>query len=102
MKSVRSQILCCSRCRYYTPEGRRGGQCGMLGVPVQGRWNSCSLSMPVFVTPLPEISPLEFLPQSIEIHLPEPVEIAATASAVSTPAANEPVQSGAPSSLAVA
>lgn len=73
MKAMGCQVLCCSRCRHYSPEGRRGGQCSQLGVPVQGQWNACSLSMPTFVTPIPELSPLEFLPSPIEIHFPEPV-----------------------------
>jgi hypothetical protein len=72
MKTMGCQISCCSRCRHYTPEGRRGGHCSQLGVPVQGRWQACSLSMPVFMTPLPELSALEFLPQPIEVHFPEP------------------------------
>ena len=73
MKMMGCQVLCCSRCRHYTPEGRRGGHCGQLGVPVQGRWNACSLSIPVFATAMPDINPLELLPQHIEIHLPDPV-----------------------------
>ncbi len=106
MTSVRGQILCCSRCRYYTPEGRRGGQCGQLGVPVQGRWQACSLSMPVFVTQLPEISPLEFLPQAIEIHLPSEHGVTEQVSAVTGSAndelANELAKPMSASSLAVA
>lgn len=61
----------CSRCNHYTPEGRRGGHCGQLGVPVQGKWKACSLAMPVFLTPLSELQPLEILPKPLEIHLPE-------------------------------
>lgn len=62
----------CSRCRYYTPEGRRGGHCSLLGVPVQGRWDACSLAAPLFMASIPELDPLELLPQPIEIHFPEP------------------------------
>jgi hypothetical protein len=75
MQRMGCQVLCCSRCRHYTPEGRRGGHCDQLGVPVQGRWNACSLSMPVFATAMPDIHPLELLPQPIEIHLPDPVTV---------------------------
>ncbi len=38
----------CRNCRFYEPEGRRGGQCQQLGVPVCGHWNSCSLAIPPF------------------------------------------------------
>ena len=77
MKFVAS---CCSRCSHYTPEGRRGGQCGQLGVPVKGQWKACSLSVPVFLTSLSDLQPLEILPKPIAIRLPEsrlePVESA--------------------------
>lgn len=35
-------------CRYYMPEGRRGGNCSQLSVSVQGSWTACSLARPVF------------------------------------------------------
>ncbi|MFB2938941.1 hypothetical protein ACE1B6_27120 [Aerosakkonemataceae cyanobacterium BLCC-F154] len=38
----------CKSCRYYTPEGRRGGNCQQLGVPVRGGWKACSLALPPF------------------------------------------------------
>lgn len=66
------QPLRCSRCRCYTPEGRRGGYCSLLGAPVQGGWDACSLAVPVFMASIPELDPLELLPQPIEIHFPEP------------------------------
>jgi len=31
--------------------------------------------MPVFATAMPDIHPLELLPQPIEIHLPDPVTV---------------------------
>jgi hypothetical protein len=73
MKSTTLHTTCCSRCTHYTPEGRRGGQCGQLGVPVKGGWKACSLAVPVFLTPLPELKELEFLPQPIEVHLAEKI-----------------------------
>jgi hypothetical protein len=66
------QPSCCSRCRHYTPEGRRGGHCSQLGVPVQSGWSACSLGVPVFMAAVPALDPLELLPQPIEIHFPEP------------------------------
>ncbi|MGL5058645.1 MAG: hypothetical protein ACRC62_01590 [Microcoleus sp.] len=38
----------CRHCRHYTPEGRRGGLCQQLGVPVQSQWSACSLAAPPF------------------------------------------------------
>ncbi len=38
----------CRYCRYFTPEGRRGGNCQQLGVPVQGKWKACCLAIPPF------------------------------------------------------
>lgn len=38
----------CRSCRYYTPEGRRGGNCQQLGVQVRGGWQACSLAIPAF------------------------------------------------------
>lgn len=38
----------CRYCRYFTPEGRRGGSCEQLGVPVQSKWKACMLALPPF------------------------------------------------------
>ncbi|MEM7066862.1 MAG: hypothetical protein AAF572_27320 [Cyanobacteria bacterium P01_B01_bin.77] len=38
----------CGACRFYTPIGRRGGECSQFGVPVQSAWTSCSLAEPPF------------------------------------------------------
>ena len=40
----------CSYCRFYTPVGRRGGFCSQLDVPVQSRWEACSLGRSPFQT----------------------------------------------------
>lgn len=71
MKSAQCQVSSCSRCSFYRPEGRRGGQCSQLGVPVQSRWMSCSLAVPVFAAPLVEMKPLDFLPQPAELTFSE-------------------------------
>lgn len=89
MKSSRCQVSFCSRCRFYAPEGRRGGHCGQLGVPVESRWQSCSLAVPVFMTPLAETKPLAFLPQPLELSLSDVMlEAALLESALEAPAAN--------------
>ena len=36
----------CRCCHYYRPEGRRGGSCQQLGVPVRGCWKTCNIGVP--------------------------------------------------------
>ncbi|MBW4631497.1 MAG: hypothetical protein KME30_06230 [Iphinoe sp. HA4291-MV1] len=48
MKQIKSLTSACRYCRYYKPEGRRGGICQQLGAPVQGNWKACSLAIPPF------------------------------------------------------
>lgn len=38
----------CRSCHHFIPEGRRGGTCQKLNVPVQGSWKSCSLAVSAF------------------------------------------------------
>lgn len=40
----------CRLCRYYQPEGRRGGTCQQLSVPVRAEWKACSLALPPFTS----------------------------------------------------
>jgi len=39
-----SLLSTCRCCTHYQPEGRRGGTCSQLGVPVKGCWQACSLA----------------------------------------------------------
>ncbi len=39
----------CRHCRHYVHEGRRGGQCEQLNVPVQSGWDACVLSQAIFL-----------------------------------------------------
>lgn len=48
MKSPDFFTSSCRHCRHYSPEGRRGGHCHQLNVPVQGAWQACSLAIPMF------------------------------------------------------
>ena len=48
MKTLNTVTSACRYCRYYKPEGRRGGLCQQLGVPVRGAWGACSLALPAF------------------------------------------------------
>lgn len=35
----------CKHCKYYNYEGRRGGQCRLLNVPVGANWKACRLGV---------------------------------------------------------
>ncbi|MEA5573727.1 hypothetical protein [Calothrix sp. UHCC 0171] len=48
MKNIKFLTSACKYCRYYNPEGRRGGNCQQLGAPVLGHWKACSLALPPF------------------------------------------------------
>lgn len=48
MKNSNCPTQACRHCRFYTPEGRRGGHCQQLNVEVQGGWTACSLAIPPF------------------------------------------------------
>lgn len=48
MKSTDNYQMSCRHCRYFAPEGRRGGQCQRLNAPVQSHWAVCSLALPPF------------------------------------------------------
>lgn len=50
MKSVNDAISTCRHCQFYRSEGRRGGFCRQLEVPVQGGWKSCSLATAPFAS----------------------------------------------------
>ncbi|MGB3510347.1 MAG: hypothetical protein WBA93_14145 [Microcoleaceae cyanobacterium] len=41
-------IVACRHCRYYSPEGRRGGICQKLMTPVESNWKACSLALSPF------------------------------------------------------
>ena len=48
MKS--KSTLVCRHCRYYSPEGRRGGFCQKLMAGVESNWKACSLALSPFAT----------------------------------------------------
>jgi hypothetical protein len=67
MKTTNCLTTVCRFCRYYRPEGRRGGTCAQLGVPVQAYWKACALAVSPFATAWQDIdevvgwdSPLTF------------------------------------------
>ena len=44
--------LNCRHCRFYQPEGRRGGSCQKLGVSVLSNWKACTLACSPFTSTL--------------------------------------------------
>jgi hypothetical protein len=48
MTTLNFTTSACRCCRYYQPEGRRGGMCQQLSVPVRGSWKACSLAISPF------------------------------------------------------
>lgn len=48
MKDATNIISSCRHCLFYEIQGRRGGQCRQLGVPVRGCWKSCALAVSPF------------------------------------------------------
>ena len=48
MKIVNDSNSSCRHCRFYRPEGRRGGVCRKLSVPVNSNWEACVLDCSPF------------------------------------------------------
>lgn len=61
----------CRHCRHYLPEGRRGGVCQQLSVPVQGQWKACSLAVSPFGSSWENIGELPLWQEQVAT-LPEP------------------------------
>jgi hypothetical protein len=51
MKTATFLTSSCRYCRYFHSEGRRGGTCQQLGVPVESDWKACVLATHAFITP---------------------------------------------------
>ena len=63
-------ISACRHCRHYTPEGRRGGVCDLLSVPVQSQWKACSLSVSPFGPSWENIEEIELWQEQAVIQEP--------------------------------
>jgi hypothetical protein len=48
MSNITHSVSACRRCFHYRSEGRRGGQCSLLGASVQGQWSACAAAQPLF------------------------------------------------------
>ena len=57
----------CRYCRFYQPEGRRGGRCRMLDVSVQSSWKACTLGSSPFETTLKKLEDIFQLETSIRL-----------------------------------
>lgn len=66
MKETNFSTSACRYCRFYEPEGRRGGSCQMLGVPVQSDWKACAIASPPFKTTLKKLEDIFRLETSID------------------------------------
>jgi hypothetical protein len=73
MKKINSSTSACRFCRFYEPEGRRGGSCQMLGVPVESSWEACNFASPPFETALEKLENILQLETSIALDSSERV-----------------------------
>jgi len=62
MERVTETISTCRYCHFYQIEGRRGGLCQRLAVPVQGNWKVCAVA----ALPFAQAQPLRSDPARIE------------------------------------
>jgi hypothetical protein len=65
MKTANFLASSCRYCRYYQSEGRRGGICQQLSVPVQAQWKACSLAAHPFSTTWEELGEVARLEHSL-------------------------------------
>lgn len=63
MKTANAASLACRHCRFYLPEGRRGGNCERLSAPVQSNWKACTLALPPFAPSWENIDNIMVWPQ---------------------------------------
>ncbi|MGK7914903.1 MAG: hypothetical protein AB4038_05065 [Prochloraceae cyanobacterium] len=71
MKTTNFLTSTCRYCRYYKPEGRRGGTCHRLGVPVQSNWKACALAVPPFASTWETLTEIMFLENSLALDSSE-------------------------------
>ncbi len=70
MKTANFLTSSCRYCRYYHPEGRRGGMCQQLGVPVQSGWKACALAARPFSAPWESLEEVVHLENSLTLKHP--------------------------------
>ncbi|MEL7408466.1 MAG: hypothetical protein AAFN00_16180, partial [Cyanobacteria bacterium J06558_2] len=73
MNQINFSTSACRYCRYYKPQGRRGGECKMLGVAVQSNWKACALASSPFKTTLTKLEDIFQLSTPITLNsAPQP------------------------------
>ncbi|AKG23847.1 hypothetical protein [Calothrix sp. 336/3] len=102
MTPIKFLTSACRYCRYYKPEGRRGGVCQQLGAPVQAKWKACSLALPPFAPSWETLEDVWSLPEvshsvlSHRLHTQTtavPIETTVSCLAAETPKTEELVMS---------
>jgi hypothetical protein len=68
MKEINFSTSACRYCRFYKPEGRRGGSCQQLGVPVESSWKACAFASSPFETTLKKLEDILYLETSISLQ----------------------------------
>ncbi len=58
MEHSSTNVSTCRFCSHYDPQGRRGGECRKLSVPVRGYWRACPLAMAAFLSDQPAPTPV--------------------------------------------
>lgn len=66
MQTVHNPVSCCRGCRHYQVEGRRGGLCDQLNVPVQANWKACPLASPYFANSRKNHPDAAKMPEKVE------------------------------------
>ncbi len=67
MKTANFITSSCRHCRYYQSEGRRGGTCNQLSVPVQAEWAACTLAAQPFSIPWDSLEDVMQLEQALAL-----------------------------------
>ncbi len=63
-------VSTCRFCAHYDPQGRRGGECRKLGVPVRGYWRACPLALAAFSREHPDPTPVSSIPSVMISSVP--------------------------------
>ncbi len=68
MKKANFLTSACRCCRNYTPEGRRGGICKLLGAPVKANWKACTYASPPFAPTWDSLEEIVHLENSLLLN----------------------------------
>jgi hypothetical protein len=68
MKTATFLTSSCRHCRYYQGQGRRGGMCQQLGVPVQSHWKACVLAIHPFTSTWENLETVVHLEHSLALN----------------------------------